>query len=506
MASRKPLTQSTGLLEQLQAVDTLTVGDYDLPNTISDDGKVLVTVNSAAVWEFYSHADLTNITVDDHHDKLHTHNGADGSGVVEHSDTANIAVDDHHDKLHTHNGADGSGVVEHDDTANGTIVNHDTDATGTELDTLTDGSNADSLHTHSGSSLITTAQSYYVSLTGSDSTGDGSTGSRWATIQHALDYVYDQLWGAGSSATIYIEEGEYRAAEITVQNKHCPLITIRGEDAAQDVTSVSIDSVTASGGGVYAVTLTVDSTVGLSTGQYLIFRGGFGSRDPLNGAWEITNIADSTTLTIEILTRTLVPGTGAFAVPCRVVKVILTSTDTTVFSVVGSYITFSELSIASTDNVTGIAFYGVNNIEVGPNVTATGLASYGLYVTAGSTVVLTRFSASRCGYGAWIEFGSQVEGDYCNFTACDTDVLFLQSIFNVTNSYVGAGLSFGLRGEQGSSGVLSSALLKDCAIGARAFVGTEIEMLSSTVANNGTDFTPASGSPGGNILSWIRVA
>ncbi len=55
---------------------------------------------------------------------------ADLGGTLAHSATTGQGVDDHHNEAHT--------VVSHSDTL----------ATGTELDTLTDGSNADALHAH----------------------------------------------------------------------------------------------------------------------------------------------------------------------------------------------------------------------------------------------------------------------------------------------------------------------------------------------------------------------
>ncbi len=62
--------------------------------------------------------EIDNLGADDHHDEIHDH------------DThTNIGVDDHHAKVHT-------------------IVSHDTTATGANLTTLTDGSDADALHIH----------------------------------------------------------------------------------------------------------------------------------------------------------------------------------------------------------------------------------------------------------------------------------------------------------------------------------------------------------------------
>jgi len=91
--------------------------------------------------------DATDLT-DGGETTLHSHAGGSGAvdsvfgrtGVVvaaqddyDHSQLDTIGADDHHNESHN-------------------IVSHsDTDATGAELNTLTDGSNADSLHSHSGS-------------------------------------------------------------------------------------------------------------------------------------------------------------------------------------------------------------------------------------------------------------------------------------------------------------------------------------------------------------------
>jgi hypothetical protein len=93
-----------------------------------------------------SDTDATDLT-DGGETVLHSHAGGGGAvdsvfgrtGVVvatagdyDHSQLDTIGANDHHNETHT-------------------IVSHDTDATGVELNSLTDGSNADSLHSHSGS-------------------------------------------------------------------------------------------------------------------------------------------------------------------------------------------------------------------------------------------------------------------------------------------------------------------------------------------------------------------
>jgi len=51
--------------------------------------------------------------------------------------------------------------------------------------------------------------SYYVATTGSDSTGNGTSGNPWATIQHAVTYIAALIDLRGYTATIYVADGTY---------------------------------------------------------------------------------------------------------------------------------------------------------------------------------------------------------------------------------------------------------------------------------------------------------
>lgn len=57
-------------------------------------------------------------------------------------------IGDFTNATHDHSDAAGGGTFAHDNLTSGTIAAHDTGATGAELDALTDGSDADSLHAH----------------------------------------------------------------------------------------------------------------------------------------------------------------------------------------------------------------------------------------------------------------------------------------------------------------------------------------------------------------------
>jgi hypothetical protein len=61
------------------------------------------------------HDQLNNILPDDHHDKLHTHDGLDGSGTVLHENTTGRTANDHHPHVHKLYGDDAVDVNQHSD-------------------------------------------------------------------------------------------------------------------------------------------------------------------------------------------------------------------------------------------------------------------------------------------------------------------------------------------------------------------------------------------------------
>ena len=106
-----------------------------------------------------THASTTGQTSSDHHIKttsaeidhdniINTHNLTTD---ISHDSIADVSADDHHPQLHT--------IASHSDTS----------ATGAELNTLTDTSDADSLHTHTGTNLT---DDIFLKNNGDTATGD----------------------------------------------------------------------------------------------------------------------------------------------------------------------------------------------------------------------------------------------------------------------------------------------------------------------------------------------
>lgn len=58
---------------------------------------------------------------------------------------------------------------------------------------------------------LTANTTFNVSTTGNDSTGNGTAGAPWLTIQHAINYIANNIDCAGFSATISLANGTYTA-------------------------------------------------------------------------------------------------------------------------------------------------------------------------------------------------------------------------------------------------------------------------------------------------------
>lgn len=104
------------------------------------------------------HDQISGIGSDDHHAIQH----AIGSGLVH----TGVVTNTQHGvrtlaNAHAHSAMSGQGVDDHHDEAHTALSHSDQGATGAELETLTDGSNADSLHAH----VVVITLEFFVPIT-----------------------------------------------------------------------------------------------------------------------------------------------------------------------------------------------------------------------------------------------------------------------------------------------------------------------------------------------------
>jgi hypothetical protein len=85
------------------------------------------------------------------------------------------------------------------------------------------------------SELLSVNVIYYIDPTGDDSTGDGSSGSPWATVQHALDQIPKNL--GSFTATVLLNDGSYTES-FSITSFHSGIITISSTSGNRTLVSI----------------------------------------------------------------------------------------------------------------------------------------------------------------------------------------------------------------------------------------------------------------------------
>lgn len=88
--------------------------------------------------------------------------------------------------------------------------------------------------------ILTADATFYVATSGNDTTGDGSSGAPWATIQGALDKIWRTIDGGGYNVTIQVADGTYAVDLVTRRLVGVTRLTISGN--APNTSAVVIGS------------------------------------------------------------------------------------------------------------------------------------------------------------------------------------------------------------------------------------------------------------------------
>lgn len=118
---------------------------------------------------------------------------------------------------------------------------------------VSDGTNLQLLGTASGRKQLSATTNYYVATTGSDSTGSGTSGSPWATLQHAYNYIAANIDIAGQACNVNMADGSYGAgvqASVPTVGGFINFIGNTGTPTNCNIASTSGDCFSAGGAGV----------------------------------------------------------------------------------------------------------------------------------------------------------------------------------------------------------------------------------------------------------------
>ncbi len=144
--------------------------------------------------------------------------------------------------------------------------------------------------------VITSFLSLYIKITGNDSTGDGSSGTPWLTIDKALSVVSE--WVLLAAVTIYIEKGDYTTtSQLNIRHFNGNKISIIGDSVEEELT------MSASGGsaGTYWYTFDTTNTDDYTVGDFSLNYSASGGSDSDNtlGVLECISKVNGVSITLQ---------------------------------------------------------------------------------------------------------------------------------------------------------------------------------------------------------------
>lgn len=281
-------------------------------------------------------------------------------------------------------------------------------------------------HNHDGSEgsggtiSINEDMTLYLSVSGSNTVGNGSSGNPWQTFFAAWDYLSDRIIKTDKNVTIKYMDGTHTVSG-TITNTFHPngsQITISGDTVLdRNITSVQSSSGSANN---YSIVFNVDTTSGVEVGDYIIV-----TKEAANGTnptyacgcHEITNVdTGNTRITVTSKHGKGAPS-GAVTSTIRVFKTILSCTDGFVLvTLPGAVLNLRDF------------------VAVG------GSSNYGIYTDNKSAVICSApIGIAGFGYGLAVGAGSYVNFDTCGASGANNYCVFGNSGFLFMRSAVMSG-------------------------------------------------------------------
>ena len=368
---------------------------------------------------------------------------------------------------------------------------------------------------------ISSNTTFYVSTTGSDTTGDGSSGSPWATPHKALDYLGDYFWNISTTTvTIQCGDGTYTFTE-AIEPKHiCGNgLKIVGENTYSK-SMTSVQSYTGSAG-AWSITVNLNDVTNIAADDYVIIHSASGGTRPtfIEGCHKVTNVdSGNSRISFSSKHQHASAPSGSVAATVIVIKTIFDFDGTTygyyatsenfggfdkcvlagdgvTSGSVGVYVE-ACLLLLGTDSVFGVVNWDGCNIRVlsGGKIISNGIvASSGalddsvrLEYQAGLSVSTRLIISGHVDWGCFVSGNSflRVAGTGV-FTGGGDDNLYVSTK---------------------SLAIVADLVSTGCADkGVNAYRGATVVSGSQTVSDNGTDYSPVVNTEG-NDLSYIYTS
>jgi hypothetical protein len=271
----------------------------------------------------------------------------------------------------------------------------------------------------------------YVRTTGNDTTGDGTSGSPYATLGRAIERI-EMMWFGDYTLTIDLGEGMFtETAKLTINHPQGEKLLVQGVD--EDLSSVSVGSIdTSLTSGTYYyynVTLTLPVGKSVSVGDYIIIRSATGGTNPklLLGCHEVTAWNSGTrvaTVAVRVYSYDEIGSSTPHPLPSGSITCNVTLSKTAV--------NLSNDGLEVTDSCHGGTWNHLVICKAGTAITLLNNSFLGL----GS-----RCAVKDCDKAVWVEFNSTLFADYAYFTgiesrciraSCGSSISVRYAVFSAT--------------------------------------------------------------------------
>ena len=364
---------------------------------------------------------------------------------------------------------------------------------------------------------LTEDTSYYISSSGNDTTGDGSSGTPWATPHKAFETLKDYYVPEDVAVSIIIKDGEIDLSsedDLVIDHPQGDRITLKGENSY----AIAFTSASQSGSaGSYALTLGCSDTSDVEVGDHVLVKAASSGTNPeqVLGRHEVATVNTDTSIVVTSKNLGSVAPSGAVSSSGVVIKSILDFgankvdiyKEINVEDIVikgsglalkgqGATVNFSDVGGESTG---GICF-DLTDCKVFGNCVVTGSnAGLRLWRNQGGDINGSIFSGSSI--GLLMQLGGMLRASNIFAIGCNTGV----SLDNGSELTGDAPAAIGSTGngfvvKNGSHGYLNVVTAKNNAgIGVLAENYSNCQIGSfNFLSSNGTDLSPAVNTLGNN--------
>ncbi len=346
----------------------------------------------------------------------------------------------------------------------------------------------------------------FMSLTGNDTTGDGTHGSPWLTFNKCIAEIEARYFVASDTATIHIEPGNYTGLGTFTFPRIAPEIVLTADTVHTKAMS-DIVAVTNVSGDLWDVEIQLDTITNLTTDMYGLIENG-SDLPALNGCWEVRSFDDTGTNTVtlrihyEDLLAVGPPVAGLDTATIYFPTVTLNRSGGNLLLVYSRDLTVSNMVLVGT-TASGIYSRAFSRTFVGSHVGLTGW-SYGARAFENCIVEIRTSAISLCTHGVFSDVTSRIWFIGAAVSGCSTAAFNVNgnSFCYIDTSYISSN-SYGLLMSYGSPcRVANTTFSFHTVIACRSQYASFVHATGSCVfTDNNDDFQP-NVDVQGNDNSW----